>query len=75
MFGKIHLGANGRTAYGLLDGREGRERVCESGKTVMCFVAKTFRYKLRQRWHYGVFLGRALGSDQNFVGVKSGEVV
>ena len=72
---KFHLGLDGRTAYGRLHGREGRDRVCEFGETVMWFVPKKIRSKLDQRWRYGVFLGRALGSDQNFIGVKSGEVV
>ena len=72
---KFHLGSDGRTAYGRLHGREGRDRVCEFGETIMWFVPKKMRSKLDQRWRYGVFLGRALGSDQNFVGVNSGEVV
>ena len=72
---KYYLGADGRTAYGRLHGREGRERVCEFGETVMWFVPKKLRSKLDQRWRYGVFLGRALGSDQNVIGVNSGEVV
>ena len=49
--------------------------MCEFGETVMWFVPKKLRSKLDQRWRYGVFLGRALGSDQNFIGVNSGEVV
>ena len=72
---KYHLGADGRTAYGRLHGREGRERVCEFGETIMWLVPKKLRSKLDQRWRYGTFLGRALGSDQNFVGIGSGEVV
>ena len=75
VFNKFHLGSDGRTAYGRLHGHEGRERVCEFGETIMWFVPKKLRSKLDQRWRYGVFLGRALGSDQNFVGVNSGEVV
>ena len=31
--------------------------------------------KLDQRWRYGIFLGRSLSSDQNFVGLNTGEVV
>ena len=72
---KFHLGDDGRTAYGRLHGREGRERVCEFGETIMWYVPKKLRAKLDQRWRYGVFLGRALGSDQNYVGVNSGDVV
>ena len=72
---KFLLGSDGRTAYGRLHGREGRERICEFGETIMWFVPKKLRSKLDQRWRYGTFLGRALGSDQNYIGLKSGEVV
>ena len=41
----------------------------------MWFVPKKLRAKLDQRWRYGVFLGRSLSSDQNYVGLSSGEVV
>ena len=67
---KFHLGDDGRTAYGRLHGREGRERICEFGETIMWFVPKKLRSKLDQRWRYGIFLGRALGSDQNFIGLS-----
>ena len=33
------------------------------------------RGKLDQKWRYGVFLGRSLSSDQNFVGIAGGNVV
>ena len=72
---KFHLGEDGRTAYGRLHGREGRERVCEFGETVMWYVPKKLHAKLDQRWRYGVFLGRALGSDQHYIRVNSGDVV
>ena len=41
----------------------------------MWFVPKKMRSKLEQRWRYGVFLGRSMSSDQNFVGLASGDVV
>ena len=72
---KYHLGTDGRTSYGRLHGREGRERVCEFGEVVLWYVPKKMRAKLDQRWRYGVFLGRALGSDQNYIGLNSGNVV
>ena len=43
---KFHLGDDGRTAYGRLHGREGRERICEFGETIMWFVPKKLRSKL-----------------------------
>ena len=72
---KYGLDATGRTAYGRLHGREGVENICEFGELVMWFVPKKLRSKLDQRWRYGVFLGRSLSSDQNFIGLNSGEVV
>ena len=72
---KFHLGNDGRTAYGRLHGREGHERVCEFGERVMWFVPKKMRAKLDQRWRYGVFLGRSLSSDQNYIGLSSGDVI
>ena len=72
---KFHLDVEGRTAYGRLHGREGKERVCEFGERVMWFVPKKLRSKLDQRWRYGIFLGRSLSSDQNFVATNSGDVL
>ena len=72
---KFHLDKDGRTAYGRLHGREGREQICEFGERVMWFVPRKLRAKLDQRWRYGIFLGRSLSSDQNFIGLHNGEVV
>ena len=72
---KFSLGPDGHTPYGRLHGREGRERICEFGERVMWYVPKKLRAKLDQRWRYGVFLGRSMSSDQNFVGLASGDVV
>ena len=72
---KFHLSKDGRTAYGRLHGREGQERICEFGERIMWFVPKKLRAKLDQRWRYGIFLGRSLSSDQNYIGLSTGEVV
>ena len=72
---KFHLDSHGRTAYGRLHGREGHERICEFGERIMWFVPKKLRAKMDQRWRYGIFLGRSLSSDQNYIGLSSGEVV
>ena len=53
---KFHLGADGRSAYGRLRGREGRESACECGETIMWLVPKKLRSKLGQRWRYGFVL-------------------
>ena len=72
---KFSLGTDGHTPYGRLHGREGQERICEFGERVMWYVPKKLRSKLDQRWRYGVFLGRSMSSDQNFVGLNNGDVV
>ena len=72
---KFHMGSDGITAYGRLHGREGHERVCEFGERIMWYVPKKLRSKLDQRWRYGVFLGRSLSSDQNYVALSNGDVV
>ena len=72
---KFALGPDGRTAYGRLHGREGRERMCEFWERIMWFVPKELRSKLDQRWRYGIFLGRPMSSDQQIVGLANGEVV
>ena len=72
---KYKLDNEGRTAYGRLHGREGIEKVCEFGEVVMWYVPKKIRAKLDQRWRYGVFLGRSLSSDQNYIGLNNGDVV
>ena len=72
---KFALGPDGKTPYGRLHGREGRERICEFGERIMWYVPKKMRAKLDQRWRYGIFLGRSMASDQNFVGLASGGLV
>ena len=72
---KVALGSDGKTAYGRLHGREGRDRICGSGEHIMWYVPKKMRAKLDQRWRYGVVLGRFMASDQHFVGLAGGEVV
>ena len=72
---KFGLGSDGKTPYGRLHGREGRERMCEFGERIQWYVPKKLRSKLDQRWRYGIFLGRSMSSDQNFIGLANGEVV
>ena len=60
---KYGLNSEGRTPWGLLHGREARERVAEFGEKIMYDLQKQTRAKLDARWRYGAFLGRALSSD------------
>ena len=50
-------------------------RLCEMGEKVLWYVPKKLKGKSEQPWRYGVFLGRALGSDQNYIGLRNGDVV
>ena len=71
---KFQVNHEGRTALGLLHGREVRERVGEFGETVMYYIPKKQRAKMDVRWRFGYFLGRALNSDQNIIGLADGTV-
>ena len=72
---KYLLGTDRRTACGRLHGKETSERICELGERVLWSVPKALRSKLDQRWRYGVFLGRSISSDQNFIGLPNGRVI
>lgn len=75
LLNKYRLDKDGHTAYGRLHGKETREHPCELGEKVLWFVPKALRAKADQPWRYGICLGRSLGSDQNFIGLPSGDVV
>ena len=68
LLNKYAVNGEGRTPYGLLHGREARERIAEFGEKILFYTPKQQRAKLDARWHCGVFLGRAMSSDQNSVG-------
>ena len=71
---KYLVGDDGMTGYQCLHGQPIRERLPEFGETMYFYVPKRQRGKLDARWRVGVFLGRSLNSDQNCVGLSSGEV-
>ena len=68
------LGTDGRTAWGRLHGKEATERICQFGEKVLWYVPKKQRLKLDVRWRHGIFLGRSMSSDQNFIGLADGSV-
>ena len=72
---KYHVGSDGRTGYARLHGRETKEKLVEFGETIMWFVPRKLRAKLDARWRYGIWLGRALNSDDNYIGTRNGDVV
>ena len=68
------LGTDGRTAWGRLHGKESTEKICQFGEKVLWYVPKKQRAKLDVRWRHGIFLGRSMSSDQNFIGLPDGSV-
>ena len=54
---------------------EVKERICKLGEKHMWFAPKRLRGKLDQIYKYGTFLGRAMASDQNCIGLQNGDVI
>ena len=75
LLNRFQLSTDGRTAYGRLHGKEASERICDFAECVLWYVPKKHRAKLGARLRYGVFLGRSIGSDQNFIGLAVGLIV
>ena len=69
---KYSINSEGRTPWGLLHGREARERIAEFGERILYYLPKKTRAKMDVRWRYGVFLGRSLSSDQNIIALSDG---
>ena len=74
LLNRFVLGTDGRTAWGRLHGKECTERICEFGEKILWYVPKKQRAKLDVRWRHGLFLGRSMNSDQNFIGLPDGSV-
>ena len=65
---------NCTTAYDRLHGATMRDKICEFGETVMYYIPKRNRKQMDPRWQFGAFIGRAWGSNQNFIAKKDGTV-
>ena len=70
----VHEDADGPTAYGRLHGATFRDEICELGETMMYYIPARNGKKMDPRWQLGIFLGRAWGSNQNFIGKTDGNV-
>ena len=75
LLSKYAVGQDGRTAYQRLHGRKAKERLVEYGEKVLYFIPKAKRAKLDKRFGVGVFLGRALWGDENYVARADGSVI
>ena len=74
LLNRCQLGTDGRTPWGRLHGKEASERICEFGERILWYVPKKTQAKLDVRWRHGIFLGRSLNSDQNYIGLDDGSV-
>ena len=57
-----------------MHGRETIDRVAEFGEQIMWYVPVARRSKMDLRWRYGIFLGRALHTDHNYIGLYDGSI-
>ena len=71
---KYMRGPDGRTGYGRLHGKEVTERICEFGERILYYVPRKMRSKMDPRWRYGVFVGRSMNSDQNYIALTDGSI-
>ena len=71
---RFHAGEDGLTPYQRLHGKSAPDRIAEFGERVLWFVPVKRRAKLEPKWRNGMFIGRAWGSDQNFVALMDGSV-
>ena len=63
------------TAYAYLHGKEALETLAEFGERVLYYVPAKPRRNLDARWAPGVFLGRALNTNECYLGTEAGGVV
>ena len=75
LLSKYAVGEDGRTAYQRLHGRQAQERLVEFGEKVLFFIPKARRAKLDKRFGLGVYLGRALWGDENYIARADGSVI
>ena len=67
-------GDDGLTPYHKMHGRTSMDRIAEFGERVLWFVPAKRKRSLEPKWRNGIFIGRAWGSDQNFIALLDGSV-
>ena len=75
LLSKYSVGNDGRTTYQKLHGKRAHEKLVEFGEKVLYFIPKAKRAKLDKRFGVGVFLGRALWGDENYIARADGTVI
>ena len=72
---KYSVGDDGKSAFERLHGKRANEHLVEFGEKVMYYIPKARRAKLDRRFGIGVFMGKALWGDDNFISRADGTVV
>ena len=72
---KYTINESGLSPYEELHGRRAQERRVEFGERVFFASTKKGRAKLDKRWRLGVYLGHASNSNEQYIGLKNGNVI
>ena len=72
---KYTVNSNGLSPYEELHGRKAQERRVEFGERVYFSTPKKGRSKLDKRWRLGIYLGHAPNSNEQFIGLRNGNVI
>ena len=75
LLSKYSMGNDGRTAFQRLHGKRAHEKLVELWDNILYFIPKAKRAKLDKRFGVGVFIGRALWGDENYVARADGSVI
>ena len=72
---KYTINDTGMSPYEELHGRKAQERRVEFGERVFFSTPKKGRSKLDKRWRLGVYLGHAPNSNEQYIGLRNGNVI
>ena len=72
---KYTINASGMSPYEELHGRKANERRVEFGERVFFSTPKKGRAKLDKRWRIGIYLGHAANSNEQYIGLRNGNVI
>ena len=72
---KYTINDSGLSPYEELHGRRANERRVGFGERVFFSTPKKGRGKLDKRWRLGVYLGHAANSNEQYIGLRNGNVI
>ena len=72
---KYTVNSSGMSPYEELHGRKANERRVEFGERVYFSTPKKGRAKLDKRWRIGIYLGHAANTNEQYIGLRNGNVI